>query len=323
MSRTVDPEETAALAVLAELGRTPGSEDTRVISAVDEVEEVLRRLDLEAMGLLAYTLDPVAPPPEIREALLARLSGDSTQEVAPIAAATTAAIPTPRPEDLEPETKPAPKAEAEPPAPVAEEAAVPASFAPRAGARRSRSWARLLAAVFALAAAGLGFWAAWLSSELASSQGRVARLEREADQTQSQSKAQIADLTAQVSRLEARTAFAAAPAVTVFPLRSPSGSAQPLARGALYVAPDHQHWQLEVSGLAPTPQGREYQVWFMVDDIPLSGGCFAVAPDHPGTLTDARMPNGTSAVTITLEQAGGAQAPTGPVLLSADRGVTL
>ena len=47
MNRSVDPEENAALAVLAELGRTPGDENTRVTSAEDEVEDVLRRLHLE------------------------------------------------------------------------------------------------------------------------------------------------------------------------------------------------------------------------------------------------------------------------------------
>jgi hypothetical protein len=316
VSRNVDPEETAALAVLAELGRTPGSEDTRVISAEDEVEEVLRRLDLEAIGLLAYSLDPVAPPTEVREALLARLSGDSTQEVPPVDVNTTAAIATPALEEIEAKAPAAAKPKApEPPSPV--------PFGQHAAARRSRSWAAPLAAVLALAAAGLGVWVAWLSSELASSQARVARLEREAGRADEEQRARIADLTAQVSRLEARTAFAATPAVTVFPLRSPSGAPQPLARGALYVAPDHQHWQLQVNGLAPTPKGREYQVWFLVDDIPLSGGCFAVEPDHPGTLTDARMPSGTTAVSITLEKAGGAPSPTGPVLLSADRGITL
>src|SRR5690606_38447673 len=37
VSPEIDPEETATLAVLAELGRIPGSDDTRVISGEDEV----------------------------------------------------------------------------------------------------------------------------------------------------------------------------------------------------------------------------------------------------------------------------------------------
>jgi hypothetical protein len=330
----VDPEEIAALAVLAELGRTPGSEDTRVTSAEDEVEDVLRRLDLEAVGLLAYALEPEPPSAATREALLARLSGDSTQEVSPVETA--------RPEldlepiDLGPETEPAAVAPetVPPPAPARP---VPAAAAPavrpapsaasaypeRAAASRRRSRGGLLAAMFALAALGLGGWAAWLSSELASSRGRVARLESELTRVTRERSEERATLAARVAELEQRAEFASGPASVVFTLRPPAGSSQPLARGKLWVAADHQHWQLDVAGLQPTPAGREYQIWFMVDSFPFSGGSFAIEDVRIGGRVDARMPAGTQGVTVTLERAGGAPRPTSPVLLAADEAVEL
>lgn len=77
-SRPLDPEEAAVLAVFAELGRMPGGESTRVTSAEDDVEEVLRRLDLEAFGLVGWGLDLVPPPAAIRERLLEHAPRDWT-----------------------------------------------------------------------------------------------------------------------------------------------------------------------------------------------------------------------------------------------------
>jgi len=348
VSRLVDPEETAALAVLAELGRTPGSEDTRVTSAEDEVEDVLRRLDLEAVGLLAYALDPVAPAPATRDAVLSRLSGDSTQEVPPVADALPElglepidlesmdlepkAAPAPVPAHEAPPAARGPGASPAPPSVIpgphavhAERPAAPApgAFSPRSAARRQRSWARPIAALFALAALGLGGWAVWLSSELAASRGRVARLEGELARAVQERTDERTALAARVEALERRAEFVSGPASLVFALRAPAGSPQPLARGKLWVAADHQHWQLDVAGLQATPPGREYQIWFLVGDLEFSGGSFAVEQGRVGSRFDTRMPAGTQGVTVTLERAGGAPQPTSPVLLLADSAVEL
>ncbi len=319
MSRPVDPEETATLAVLAELGRAPGAENTRVISAEDEVEEVLRRLNLEALGLLAWGLEAEAPNPEIRQKLLSRL-GDDTQEVAPVRepvgsseTANAAAAP------AESDQRAAAPADAEvrPAAPIV---AFPQGGA---AARRRSPWPKLLAAVFALAAAGLGFWAAWLSSELGSSRARIARIEGELARIEREHVVERTALASSLAAAESRFQLATAPGATLFALRPAAGSRQPLAKGALMVAADHQHWQLEIHGLEPEPADRDYQLWFMVDGLPLSGGVFEGRHDGAATLADARMPAGTTAVAVTLERRGGVPAPTTPILLAGDRPVTL
>jgi hypothetical protein len=343
VSRSVDPEETAALAVLAELGRQPGSEDTRVTSAEDEVEDVLRRLDLEAIGLLAYGLEPVAPRPAVREELLARLSGDTTQEVAPVAPAADVAPAPAQAQDAAAEQGASkPKASApgagrpaaiwpelaaekntDSPRPTAPAPVV--GIAERAAARRPRgAAARWLAAVFALAAVGAGGWGIWLSSELSSDRARLARLERDLAQTREQGDVRSGALAARLAELEQRAEFVSGPAALVFALRPPASSPQPLARAKLWVAGDHQHWQLDAAGLAACPDGREYQVWFLVDGVPINGGTFKVEKgQRMSSLGSARMPAGTNGVSITLERAGGVPVPNGPVLLLADQAVEL
>ncbi|KAB2966920.1 MAG: anti-sigma factor, partial [Thermoanaerobaculia bacterium] len=142
-------------------------------------------------------------------------------------------------------------------------------------------------------------------------------------QAQAQHAAERAALAGQVADLERRAAFASGPATVVFTLRPPAGAPQPLARGKLWVAADHQHWQLDVTGLEATPPGREYQVWFLVDGYPFNGGCFALEKGRVGGRFDAHMPAGTQAVSVTLERAGGAPRPTSPVLLVAEEAVEL
>lgn len=78
-------ENLAAQVVLDELARAASPEDTAVVPPDDEVAEVLGRLYLEAFGLLAYGAEPAAAPEGTRGALLARLSGEETQEVEPVA----------------------------------------------------------------------------------------------------------------------------------------------------------------------------------------------------------------------------------------------
>jgi len=295
--RDIDPEETAALSVLAELGRAPGSDDTRVIAGEDEVEDVLRRLDLEAVGLLAFALEPVAPRPEAR-----------TQEVAPVGEAGAVAVPPPA---LPPAAEPRPA-----PASVV-------AFPSQSAAKRRRSFAPALAALFALAAIGLGLAAAWLDSELRAERARAARLATDLSRVEKERATEVAALRGEVEELERRHRFASGPAAVVFALRPPSGSPQPAARGKLWVAGDRRQWQLDVAGLAPPPEGKEYQVWFLVDELPLSGGCFKVREGRTGGMADSRIPSGVSAVAITLERTGGAPAPTTPRLLVADEAVEL
>src|SRR5262245_58298865 len=178
-----EPEDLAALDVLDELARKGDprlhGDDTgpvrQPLTGEDaEAVEILRRLHVESAGLVAYGLEPARPRPETRAALLMAIAGDETQEVVPIAEAPAPAVVAPRAPigEEEPVTLPAriaPEPAVAPPPrparpveplfdpmpPTRERPSAPA--VPREVATRRRSrWPAALAALFALAAAGLG-----------------------------------------------------------------------------------------------------------------------------------------------------------------------
>jgi hypothetical protein len=293
----MDPEEAAALAVLDGLGRLRGPEETSVPEPEDEVEVVLRRLFHEAVGLLPYQLEPASPPEAVKATLLAGIVGDLTQEIEPLVAA------------AEPE-RPRPEPSTPPPYPLrASGVAVR-----RAGGGRA-AWA--LAALLALAVAGLGLWTAYLASELRASHARLAWVEREW---------RGAATTARASLVELRGRFArvTAPGVTVFPLQCPTGHGPAAgARVFVYVLPGGENWELAAHGLSPEPPGTDYQVWFEVGERARSGGCFNLREGRPVISMPAGVPRGTSRVSVTVEPHGGSPRPTGPVILVADRAVRL
>jgi anti-sigma-K factor RskA len=78
------------------------------------------------------------------------------------------------------------------------------------------------------------------------------------------------------------------------------------------------HAMLLAHGLPKVPQGKEYQLWFIVaGKPPMRGKTFA--PDDTGGATSTdQMPEGAlqaSVFAITLEPAGGVDSPTGPMYL--------
>lgn len=74
---------------------------------------------------------------------------------------------------------------------------------------------------------------------------------------------------------------------------------------------------LLADGLPRAPEGKQYQLWFIVNNKPLPGKTFA--PDNRGhSLSNDEVPEAarSSAVfAITLEPAGGVSAPTGAIYL--------
>jgi len=74
---------------------------------------------------------------------------------------------------------------------------------------------------------------------------------------------------------------------------------------------------LIANGLPRPPAGKEYQLWYIVDNKPLPGRTFATDNNGAGTLKD-EVPDSArkSAIfAITLEPAGGTRAPTGAIYL--------
>ena len=74
---------------------------------------------------------------------------------------------------------------------------------------------------------------------------------------------------------------------------------------------------LITAGLPRAPQGKEYQLWYIVDNKPLPGKTFT--PDNSGqgssreSVPDIARKSGI--VAITLEPAGGVSSPTGAIYL--------
>ena len=310
MNRDLDPEDQAAAAVLDELGRISGPDETSVPAPEDEVEDVLRRMFGEAIALLAYELPAPELDPGIRARLLTGIVGDVTQEIEP---APVVARPEKRSEPRLAEVL-------EPPEPGA--SVLPSGSYARARSQRSGRRARriariLLAAVLALAVAGLGLWTAYLQSELSASQSRLAWAEKEW-------KGRAEAARAALSQVEKRYELVTASALTVFPLRCPTGHGPAAnARAYLYVTPDQRRWDFAIHGLAPEPSGRDYQVWFLVGDQPKSAGCFRIEDGRPVFSMLGEMPRGLTGVAVSVEPKGGSSRPTGPVILVAQTPVRL
>lgn len=73
---------------------------------------------------------------------------------------------------------------------------------------------------------------------------------------------------------------------------------------------------LSVASLDPAPEGQTYQLWYIVDGTPVPSTTFE--PTAGGSVVLASIPlpadDGVQALAITLEPAGGSQAPTMPIL---------
>jgi hypothetical protein len=138
------------------------------------------------------------------------------------------------------------------------------------------------AAVAACAALALGLWGASVSSDLDDARSALAR-ERAAGAILAQPESE-ASLTG--------------------------------ARGRLVVGDDGQA-VLVVSDVPPVPAGKTYQVWVIDDGNAVSGGLFAPTGGTQAIPVDGSVRSG-SVVAVTVEDDGGAAAPTGkPVIASA------
>ena len=88
------------------------------------------------------------------------------------------------------------------------------------------------------------------------------------------------------------------------------------AEGRLLVAPDGEA-ALVVCGLQPAPEGRTYEAWVIQGETPRPAGLFRGGSGCPPVLLERDVPAG-SRVAVTLERAGGAPRPTGPILVTSE-----
>lgn len=276
----------------------------------DDAVETMVRLYTETLGMLPQALEPIPPSAALKGRLLMSAAGDETQEIKnPLAqrvlnAGVTAPAPAPAPK---PRQRPTTAGLA------------PGAVATGMGAGRRSRWPLRLAAVAAVGLLGLSGWLGWQMQEQS---GELARLRTEARQAKGHT-AELAGLREQVRTLESNLALASSPSVLVWPLRAaanaPAGLSSLATRAVLYVANDHQHWYFTARGLKESPGGQEYQLWFIANGRPMSGGTFALKSGETAHLSSATMPAGTTAVSVTLERKGGSVLPSGPQVLVGDQ----
>jgi len=101
-------------------------------------------------------------------------------------------------------------------------------------------------------------------------------------------------------------------------LRPQHAATEQQPKGWLFVRQDHQHWYVAVEGLEPSPEGHVYELWFMADGQPVSGGTFVPGPDGRISLTSETMPSGVTGIAITLEPDDGDATPSEATVLYGD-----
>jgi len=291
VSQETNTEELTILAALDDLERgvDPSAAER---PRGDETAETLARLYTEVLGLIPSELDPVAPGAGARDRLLAAIGAAPAVPV-------PAVVPVP----------------AQAPASAITEASRPAPrIAPGPLPRRHSRWPLALAAVLALAFAGLSFWL-WQLQQGQSTQ--IAQLRRELE-AQRQLAARVGQDSQQarteMEKMRARFALVTSPSVQVRPLE-PVGGGQIQARGMLFVAADHQHWYLSVEGLEPPKTGEVYKLWWVTKDAVLDAGSLTAQSGEKVQMGSDQMPAGITDVVLTLERNPSSNQPDGTEIL--------
>lgn len=171
---------------------------------------------------------------------------------------------------------------------------------------------RSTAASYALIAAGVVLslfigWMILLWRESTTAKAELARLKQQINVTEMQL-AQQREIVTILSSPGAKLAELSA-------ADSPAGS----ARATLAYNSSGQA-VLIASNLPAAPDGKEYQLWFIVGNKPLPGKVFNTDESGSGTFRE-QMPAevGSQAVfAVTVEPRGGVSAPTGPMLLRSE-----
>jgi anti-sigma-K factor RskA len=90
------------------------------------------------------------------------------------------------------------------------------------------------------------------------------------------------------------------------------------AQAKAYLEPSSGRLILYAHDLPPVPDGRTYQLWVIVGEQPQSAGLFRSDSSGEAKYDSARLQDldGPVTVAVTLEPAGGAPRPTGPLVLA-------
>ena len=262
---------------------------------------------------------PLAPAPEVKARLMARVAADAdaaTSMTADGRPPTAEAAKSAMTADRRP-----PTAEAAKSAMTADRRPPTAKAAPSGGRRfgpRDFFLGRALGfAVLLLLLGAFGLWRLWsqsndLQAQVATLEQSNAQLQAELDQARSVNTLLLDVLAGRDETL----AYLTQPGAVTFALSDPSG-ARPAAAGTVTTTADGAV-TLAVMNLPPPEADQTYQAWLIVGDTPISAGTFAVDVTGRALLTLSNPPaDAFDAFGVSLEPAGGSETPTEIVLLGA------
>ncbi|MEM6793594.1 MAG: anti-sigma factor, partial [Acidobacteriota bacterium] len=298
---------------------------------------------LEAVAMLAYSLEPEAPSRALKDRLMNAVgSAASPQPADPVAfpqSAETPRISDPRdPVDRTlhhaavsgppaseglPGTSPMAPPSSDPGL-AAEEEFASASVVPFSPRQYGTGWmTAALAAALALCLVGLGYFYSQVNQQRATlavqqdSLDELSLLRQQLDESRTQYRA-VSQRLAMVNTVS-RQAYPMEP--TEAAIRSVSaGEEEPFGR--VFVCGQHQRWYLTVSGLEPAPIGQSYHLWYVTEQGPVDAGVVEIEGGVAG-LQNLSMPDDTSGFRLTLEPEGVTDAPRGSTILIGESPVKL
>ena len=194
-----------------------------------------------------------------------------------------------------------------------------AGFFPAAALRQTTPRAPWLAWAAALAAVAFGASFAWERARLGEARRETAQLRQQRDTLATevgQARLQLAAVQEQLAR---EVAFRELVAHRESRQALLAGlEPAPAAAARVVWNPGTREAVLLVAGLQPAPPGKVYEAWVIANGAPVPAGTFQVDAAGKAVL---RLPSveATSRVktfAVTLEPAGGTQAPTGPMVLA-------
>ena len=303
-------EEIEALFPFYALGALEAAEQAELEAYLAENPEAQALLDemMAATALLPFAAEPLPPSTSVREKLMARVDANA-RAVRPDV---------PRPVTVV-------SAQRERPSrwrPFRLNLALPALA----------GLAVLVALIFGAA------WALSLGRQIADLEGRVARLQADADELQGQLlgleeenralQSEISTTAGEIILLEEtnedlRRQLQSQEQILAI-LTSPESQTvtigdtgvQPGAYGSVTIHNVTQTAVVSVANLNPLEQDRVYQLWLIQDDEPVSAGIFNVGEDGQETLL---VPYGDvgpfDAIGVSIEPDGGSEEPTGDIVL--------
>lgn len=96
----------------------------------------------------------------------------------------------------------------------------------------------------------------------------------------------------------------------------------PEASGRVFINAGHKRAVAFFHKLTPVPADKTYQLWIVSGDTAqvLSAGTFDVGESGSGSLTVQNVPENPKAFTVTMEPLGGAQQPSGEIVITGNVG---